>query len=369
MTGNRTGIYVIATSILLFTPPFVAASDEMTEILANVRTSEDLYSSIEFMCRMNYRLVHGIEKIDKGNVAIITSTAATSHYVYQKHMQYFKIDSVSQLFDKSNKSARAVIYGYDGEKTRCIEDMIANEHDTYKEHPLAIFPHTVILSRSNVHFRLYDYLSGGQNAKTHPYYKDLKLRSAFDGRERLGGLDCVRIKTQTWSNEAKPEAGDLTQLWLAVDRNYLPVQSMVFRMRLSKDYPVAVGRIERMEEVAPGIWFPKKVDIHVFPETRQRPSENVTEYEFSDVSLYPNYDMHLFRNIKSSTAIISYKLKNGKIVASEILQNPKKTPIISRLMALFTPLVVVLAVLFWRKMRRPTGGLMPSLRATEKPSQ
>jgi hypothetical protein len=69
----------------------------------------------------------------------------------------------------------------------------------------------------------------------------------------------------------------------------------------SATIPVEVGVLKDLREIAPGIWFPFAAEISINSQLAARENRLVVsqreEYRVEKVSLEPNYDISLFRDI------------------------------------------------------------------------
>jgi hypothetical protein len=71
----------------------------------------------------------------------------------------------------------------------------------------------------------------------------------------LDGLECEKIllgKPRRPSDDILVER----ELWLAKDRNYLPIQVLTFELRHSTLVPCVVAVVEELREIERGVWFP-----------------------------------------------------------------------------------------------------------------
>lgn len=325
----KTPSLLVVCGLLGVSSPLVIASEEdkrdrLSGIIAVIRENEALLRSIEFVYESSYELVHPMPAPVDMQLKTIKNSEYKMRYVYQNGLIYFKFNGSRGFLDGSNSSSREVIYGYDGVKTRCIEGSLENEIDGVKHHTLAIYPYTLILARGNIRFPLSEYLSGSNSISKYPYTKDRHFRTSVEGEDEIEGLKCIKVRTQTWSGRMKPEQGDLIEMWLVVSRNFLPIHSRVYRMRFSDTTPVAVGYADH-KEIAPGVWFPNTVTIHVYPDARRSAAVNMTKYVLRYVKLNPGYGIELFRNIASPNAVVSYQIKNGEIHGARVIARPRST--------------------------------------------
>ena len=74
------------------------------------------------------------------------------------------------------------------------------------------------------------------------------------------GRPCQKVKITTCvGSSRRPHSAWI--LWLAIDRNYLPIRQEAYTYHYSKSDPVGVGVAKDLREIAPGIWFPFAAEI------------------------------------------------------------------------------------------------------------
>lgn len=79
------------------------------------------------------------------------------------------------------------------------------------------------------------------------------------GEEQVQGLDCVKVQIDQFRPNGKPSLRNI--LWLARERNLLPVQADSYQLSRSTEIPQSKARVDAWQEVRPGVWFPRKFHI------------------------------------------------------------------------------------------------------------
>jgi hypothetical protein len=113
-------------------------------------------------------------------------------------------------------------------------------------------------------------------------------------------------------------------LWLAQDRNYLPIRCEAYTYSASKLIPVGKSIVSDLREIAPDVWFPYEVVYTAYDSIalreRQRQELGWRErYTIKNVSLEPRYPINFFRDLKIPDGTYVYHVdENGKIGRSYI---------------------------------------------------
>jgi hypothetical protein len=91
-------------------------------------------------------------------------------------------------------------------------------------------------------------------------------------------------------------------LWLARDRNYLPVRVLTFEAPSRPDIASVEGVVEEFRELDPGVWFPWKLRYSRYNRHHlERTGERILGWrkatEFESASLNPEHPDGFFRHI------------------------------------------------------------------------
>lgn len=78
------------------------------------------------------------------------------------------------------------------------------------------------------------------------------------GTDRIDGLLCHKVRQDQISLKSR-ETSHAELLWLAEDRNYLPIRVYKYRLGWSLDVPVSQLSVDEFRELSPGVWFPARM--------------------------------------------------------------------------------------------------------------
>jgi peroxiredoxin len=102
------------------------------------------------------------------------------------------------------------------------------------------------------HAALSDFLTTGIWFRGSGTFPTRRANVTYVGEDRRDGLECDVIRIM-YDDSARSEF-----IWLARDRNLIPVRLERRNARMNRSLPVAFARIEEMREIEKGIWFPIK---------------------------------------------------------------------------------------------------------------
>lgn len=77
---------------------------------------------------------------------------------------------------------------------------------------------------------------------------------AYLGPDRHSSLECEKLQIRFDFGERGPNSGFF--LWLAKDRNYLPVYEESYDFSREARLPQAIAYVDDLREISPGVWFP-----------------------------------------------------------------------------------------------------------------
>src|SRR5262249_55261305 len=143
------------------------------------------------------------------------------------------------------------------------------------------------------------WLTGGkelQNQQMAGLYKDYCIQKVFYEKEEMTeGLHTVKLRAQQNLMDQPTYVISFTNIWLATDRNYLPVKTEGFQPGKSNTLPVEVGRVSDFREIAPGVWLPFQQSIVVYDTEKLAENKlvvaNTKEATLTHVDLNPHYDI------------------------------------------------------------------------------
>ena len=243
--------------------------NRMVDIVQNIRTNEQLYNNLEVVANWSFRINEEFKK-EFNPWGLVDQAERTIRNVYQGGMCYLRTDGAQRSLDQRSVSLDLLL-GFDGEKTRVVDQgVVANIVDGRIEHASLIRPHALLLDGARVYFPLSVYLEAGDALKGQPlagpYAKRTRLTVRYESEEVVGGLNCFKVRCETQSNVAPPKGGkaskprrttpaDVRFIWLATDRNYLPVRTEFYHTAMKVDRPVEVGASMSYAKLRPGYGF------------------------------------------------------------------------------------------------------------------
>lgn len=120
-------------------------------------------------------------------------------------------------------------------------------------------PH-MLLSNHGPRIPLSTWLKGTAAVAESPGLPNYDNRTAYTteilGEETVQGLKCLKVQIDRRRNSGKSEHRDV--LWLARERNLLPVQAATYQLSRSAEIPQSEAWVDEWLEVRPGIWFPRR---------------------------------------------------------------------------------------------------------------
>jgi hypothetical protein len=113
-------------------------------------------------------------------------------------------------------------------------------------------PHTAIFAGIDNRLRSHR-LSSLLASPMYDEVNSYRLKVSYLGPERRDGLDCEKLWFAHDSGSGPPTSG--FYLWLATDRNYLPIRYELYSLRDDK-LPKGIGLGDDLRQVSPGLWCP-----------------------------------------------------------------------------------------------------------------
>lgn len=257
---------------------------------------------------------------------------------------------------------------YDGELTRAIEQVnFASIHEGPQSRANLFSPHTAFLYWNRAEVPLWVYLSGGKVLKNHPaagflykrYYTS--VRTELVGEETVDKLECWKVKVETRAPGQEEHRPFVRLVWLAKDRDLLPIRSEHFLQPPDDKFPIEVDRMTVFERIPEGFWIPKEwvvatYDEFALKEDAQANMESELYYRVTFFDPNPHYDRAFFSNIDMSSATRVTRVRDGKIIERVDRRAPaSKRRSSLPLMAIRTMAIVVLGLIagavIWRLRR------------------
>lgn len=168
-------------------------------------------------------------------------------------------------------------------------------------------------------------LSGKDSIKAHPLAGDfrdpsLDINLVYEGAVEYAGTQCIRCTLSFWE-KGKPPANK-SIIWIAIDRNYIPMRAEHYVLGLSEKYPIVVEECTDWKEIKPGVWLPHtKLSKGFWMYGSWKPGDVPKQYFESktmidEVILDPCHPLDFFTNPKILNGSAVYELENNQIVKS-----------------------------------------------------
>lgn len=119
-------------------------------------------------------------------------------------------------------------------------------------------PHMYLLSSGAPKVPLSTYMKGAPAVLAYPNPSYVapgsKIETQLLADREFQGLKCKRVLIDVILSNGTRHNG--WELWLAVDRNLLPVRNLSYTYRWSTEMPIAESTVDEWREVQPGVWIP-----------------------------------------------------------------------------------------------------------------
>jgi hypothetical protein len=146
----------------------------------------------------------------------------------------------------------------------------------------------------------------------------------FVGSEIVNGIQCVKLNlvSKVGGEDSKPRIGTEV-IWLAREWLYLPVKFEAYDSYYKINHPYVAVEATDWREIEPGIVIPFKAEKKVYHDDSLVKGEillaNTETTTVTHVSLNPNYDISLFRDIPFPPGMTVYVVKDGNILDSYVV--------------------------------------------------
>jgi hypothetical protein len=315
-------IPAVAIAVGLDHGSIVCAEDTLWETITAVQENEALYANLDVLLRCEYEIgdpkMHGMgggffnvedPRPEPGAAAsdaserngpfrfasqfrvgrLVSRRSETFHFVRQEGMLRLDWKGTTTHDDDTERSWQRMLL-FDGTATRLSDD--APPGDCHRASAIikvaAIRPHTLVLRWLDQDKPLSDYLEGRQDREV-----------TYQGKEEVDGLKCRRVRvTHLAGRHRKPTIH--TDLWLAEERNYIPVRRLEYKLGWSEELPHADASVDQWRQIGPGVWFPVSAALTVYNTTALK-RENTQKLQYREqytverVSLEPKHEIAFFR--------------------------------------------------------------------------
>ena len=223
----------------------------MLQIIENVRANEILYKDVEIVLEKRYTLGNPKHPLE----IMLKEDKLKSRFVLQQGLVYFGGERTASNLKGEHHNGTS-FHGWDGENMRMVDNgKIANITDkkTVNSGIWKGSAHTILLSRQNVFFPLSTLLAGTKETKKQPGFAKYDVDSQLIGEVTMDGLRCFKVRICIWTTgEARPPQDRGIDIWLAQDRNYLPIRMEFQSGRMGRGIPEFVGEVGELKQIASG---------------------------------------------------------------------------------------------------------------------
>jgi hypothetical protein len=299
-----------------------AGPSTLAEVIDAVRRQEELAGEYEFQWEESNRLMRPPKR--PTDDPVFATMRRVSRSVWQNGKFHAELlqegTSVAGRFSRIRNFT-----AYDGKMTRSVTiypegNAVANLHHERVLKGGIVRPHTVLLQPTAfVGPMLFsEYLAARQ-------YREWQIEILLEGEEAVNEQHCVRIRAETWRGQ---RYGCYRYLWLAPERSWLPIKSVCYNGRFNPNIVLERSDVTEMKEVAPGIWFPTRVELKCGDELSALEGKEVlsnqSEFVATTARLSPDYPEELFEKIDYPPGTLFYELEAGEVVNSKMI--PRLTP-------------------------------------------
>jgi hypothetical protein len=301
------------------------AQDEearLGEIIANVRANEQLYRNSDVTYETSHRLENRLPHTSR---RAISSSRVIERSVIQAGKTYCKRVNAGHSVEASEFEEKSLC-AFDGKMTRFVSGNIANLHEGQGLNtPDSFRPHTWLLSRAAIAFPLSAWLRAGRELQEHPragMYKSWLHKVSLEKEEVVNGTFCLKIRSELWDPGDPPTLNTIRLLWLAAERNFLPIKTVGYAAAYSKELPLEEAEAGEFREVKAGVWLPFHYSMKVYDEIEVRERKrlvisNSEEGTIRSPNLEPAMDMSFFRDVPFPSEAVVYEFdQDGKLIRS-----------------------------------------------------
>lgn len=281
-----------------------SSARRMAELVDLVRANEEKYQNLETQIDRSFRQFQNVPDVALGgSVAPFSAAIDAVERSAARSGKSWYTTTTNTSFSDGRTTSQELTEVSDGDRTvvNWIKDDPANKVrrrtadsrvQTAAEEFLSHRPHMLLDSvRLNAARPFSDRLAlvGSRGS-------DLRVaRAEWLAEETRDGHVCDVIRLATvvkgaMSDEAAKDRAevrfqDARVIWLARDRNYLPIRQESYGLAWSAELPASVATLTNLREIAPGVWYPFQRSFLGFEATGPATSDDarlVVRYRYDD---------------------------------------------------------------------------------------
>ncbi len=289
-------------------PEPVASEDETTlqDILLRLKAEEEQYETFAATINSTYR-TDGYDVVGVDNFDTITESDETEFSVRMNDKGFFQESKTSRTTSGRDTQLN-VTYACDGKTCRELTEITSKgeqtQTNTYGAIKLlgvegvpVIAPHTVLLRTDKKPLSLHHYLTSGW----YDEYNKYGMTVEYIGDEMVDGLICHRIRCAVVIEGRTPEMNSWFDLWLAKDRNLLPIRREWRSPSRTDRLPTSISWVSKFEKLSPGRWVPAAWTLLAFDGDELQGDRLIVSYRtdsvMKDVTLTPELPSEQFDSL------------------------------------------------------------------------
>ena len=324
-------ICVFLAAIFVELPRAFGDIDDVDAIVSNIRSSEQLYKNIEMQWVFQYRL-GDVKYMIKDKT--LKSNTEFVRVVKQGDYLYSKFNRSQYRIDKQSKDFQ-VECGFDGETSRIVDlgaaanitDEVFDGAEVREADPFRMLFMLDFVIHLNI--CLSTLLSSGESIKQYHGYEHTNIKIVHEKDETIDGLDCIKLGIYYWFVGTHMDEGAVTYIWLARERNLIPIKYIDYHPKVRKIHPSLIGYSSDFREIAPGVWFPHRYEINTYDNDYMTEDNKVVKgnnflITIVKAELDPDYPRSFFQNIPIPDGTMVYEIKKKETVAKYVQGLPLK---------------------------------------------
>jgi hypothetical protein len=301
----------------------------LSQVVEKVKENERLYENLDVTLWQIYRDDRASEKAQPpssdfgGNLQLIGQQQSKVHFVSKGGT--FRVDTEKMAQAGKDRTIEKSVRVFNGTQTRVLYRRLPDWPDFAElfhgrsDDPNTVRPHMLLIRTMHYGFPLSIYMQGDEAVYAYPdnrLTEGLKVHCECRGPADFEGHACQKIWITTSLSSGQPH--DRWVLWLAEDRNYIPIHVESYTFRWSKDLPVSEANATDWKELQPGVWFPMKA-VHVRYDSGdiQSGKKMVTwheTYKVDQVSLAADYDDNYFKDVEFPVGTEVAEVRDRKVI-------------------------------------------------------
>lgn len=235
----------------------------LEQIIAGVRSGEAKYDNYDLILSETYRHDEEQNSLLESNGVRTVSWEATQRNVFMQG-KFYHSENISRTNELLAASASEYVVAFNGAWRRQLSVSLRGPSDEPQRSASlqkgsagrqSFFrPHLALMENFTDGPSLADYLAGVEVAP--PARRQQQVE--YLGDELISGLVCHKLRVSRMTGQP-PTPSSSTIIWLARDRNYLPIRREGMQPSRSEKLPGGIALVQELREARPGLWFPDRI--------------------------------------------------------------------------------------------------------------